>query len=64
MGRYLNVGNDSFRAIRKGQYVDKTGLISFVNEKLGTMDKLICVSRARRFGKSFAAEIKDTVFDL
>lgn len=57
MGRYLNVGNDGFRAIRKSYYVDKTGLISFINGKLGTIDKLICVSRARRFGKSFAVKM-------
>ena len=63
MGRYLNVGNDSFQAIRKGHYVDKTGLISFVNGVLGTMDKLICVSRARRFGKSFAVKMLCAYYD-
>lgn len=37
MGNYLNMGNGGFRSIRKGLYVDKTGLISYVNETLGTM---------------------------
>ena len=63
MGRYLNVGNDGFQTVRKGCYVDKTGLISFVNGKLGTTDKLICVSRARRFGKSFAVKMLCAYYD-
>ena len=53
MGKYLNLGNDGFAAIRKGLYVDKSGLISFMNKTLGTKDKLTCVSRPRRFGKSY-----------
>ena len=44
MGKYLDLGNADFQSIRKGLYVDKSGLISFVNEKLGTTEKLICVS--------------------
>lgn len=57
MGKYLNVGNAGFASIRKSNYVDKTGMISFVNGTLGTSDKLTCVSRPRRFGKSFAAKM-------
>jgi hypothetical protein len=38
----LNIGNAGFESVRKGVYVDKTGLISFINSTLGTMDKLIC----------------------
>ena len=56
MGRYVSPGNDGFARIRAGKYVDKTGLISYVNEVVGTSDSLVCVSRPRRFGKSFAAE--------
>ena len=63
MGKYLNVGNAGFEAVRKGIYVDKTGMISFVNSALGTMDKLICVSRPRRFGKSFAAKMLCAYYD-
>lgn len=63
MGTYLNVGNDGFRAIRKGHYVDKTGLISFMNRTLGTKQKLTCVSRPRRFGKSFAAQMLCAYYD-
>lgn len=63
MGNYLNIGNDGFRTIRKGLYVDKTGMISFINSTLGTMDKLTCVSRPRRFGKSFAAKMLCAYYD-
>jgi hypothetical protein len=63
MGNYLNIGNDGFISIRKGTYVDKTGLISFVNSTLGTPQKLTCVSRPRRFGKSFAAKMLCAYYD-
>ncbi|MDY2885482.1 AAA family ATPase [Bariatricus sp. HCP28S3_E4] len=57
LGKYLNIGNAGFETVRKGIYVDKTGLISFINSTLGTSDKMTCVSRPRRFGKSFAAKM-------
>lgn len=38
---YLNLGNDGFRAVRKSDYVDKTGLIFYVNHVLGTKEKLL-----------------------
>lgn len=63
MGMYLNLGNAGFTSIRKGLYVDKTGLISFMNAALGTPDKLICVSRPRRFGKSFATKMLCAYYD-
>ena len=63
MGKYLNIGNAGFAAIRRGTYVDKTGLISFINGTLGTKDKLTCVSRPRRFGKSFAAQMLCAYYD-
>ena len=63
MGNYLNIGNAGFAAARKGTYVDKTGMISFINSELGTKNKLICVSRPRRFGKSFAAQMLCAYYD-
>ena len=63
MGNYLNVGNAGFETIRKGIYVDKTEMISFINHTLGTTDKLTCVSRPRRFGKSFAAKMLCAYYD-
>lgn len=63
MGMYLNLGNDGFATIRKGLYVDKTGLISYINRTLGTPEKLTCVSRPRRFGKSFATKMLCAYYD-
>ncbi|MBQ9058826.1 MAG: AAA family ATPase [Atopobiaceae bacterium] len=57
MGRYVNPGNEGFKEILKSNYIDKTELISYVNESIGTTNKLICVSRPRRFGKSFAVQM-------
>ena len=63
MGMYVNIGNAGFRSIRKGLYVDKSGLIAFINRTLGTKDKLTCVSRPRRFGKSFATQMLCAYYD-
>lgn len=63
MGTYLNPGNSGFRDICRRGYVDKTGLIALVNDTIGTSEKLICVSRPRRFGKSFAAQMLCAYYD-
>lgn len=63
MGKYLNIGNAGFTAVKRGVYVDKTGLISFINDTIGTKNKLTCVSRPRRFGKSFAAQMLCAYYD-
>ncbi|XCP85437.1 AAA family ATPase [Roseburia hominis] len=58
MGLYLNPGNTGFQtSLRSRIYVDKTGLIRYLNELLDTEDKFVCVSRPRRFGKSMAAKM-------
>ena len=52
---YTGVG---FRvALNSKIYVDKTGLISYTNSVLDTMDGYICNSRTRRFGKSYTANM-------
>lgn len=56
MGRFVNPGNEGFAGIVSDEYVDKTGLIALVNDAIGTPRKLVCVTRPRRFGKTFAAE--------
>ena len=56
MGMYVNPGNGGFAGILSGEYVDKTGLIALVNAAIGTPSKLVCSTRPRRFGKTFAAE--------
>ena len=63
MSRYLNIGNAGFQSIRKGLYVDKSMLIAYINRTLGTKDKLTCVSRPRRFGKSFATQMLCAYYD-
>ncbi len=63
MGIYLNPGNESFRTILNGIYVDKTGLIEYVNSTIDTPLKLTCFSRPRRFGKSFAAKMLCAYYD-
>lgn len=63
MGTYLNPGSSGFESIRKGIYVDKSGLIALINQTIGTSDKLTCVSRLRRFGKSFAAQMLCAYYD-
>ncbi|MCD8019588.1 MAG: ATP-binding protein [Clostridiales bacterium] len=63
MGLYLNPGNDGFQTIRNGVYVDKTGLIDYVNSTINTSRKLTSVSRPRRFGKSFAAKMLCAYYD-
>ncbi|MCD8118529.1 MAG: ATP-binding protein [Lachnospiraceae bacterium] len=63
MGIYLNPGNDGFQTILNEIYVDKTGLIEFVNSTINTPRKLTCFSRPRRFGKSFAAKMLCAYYD-
>lgn len=58
MGIYVNPGNAAFReAINSKIYIDKTELIAYTNSVLNTMQKNLCVSRPRRFGKSMAADM-------
>ena len=63
MGTYINKGNLGFREARNGEYVDKSGLISVINGTIGSKRKLTCVSRARRFGKSMAADMLYAYYD-
>lgn len=63
MGTFINPNNEAFaQAVNSRIYVDKTGLLGILNERLGTEDKCISVSHARRFGKSQAAEMIDAYY--
>ena len=63
MGIYFNPSNDSFRKDRNYKiYVDKTELLNYTNEWLGTPRNCIAVSHARRFGKSHAAGMIDAYY--
>ena len=58
MGIYLNPGNMQFKeAVNSEIYIDKSMLIAFTNKNARTLQKNICVSRPRRFGKSMAADM-------
>ncbi len=63
MGIYLNPGNKGFQEMLQSEYVDKTGLIALVNMTVGTTQKLTCISRPRRFGKSYAARMLCAYYD-
>ena len=63
MGLYINIGNDGFRAARNGEYIDKSDLIELVNGSLNSERQFMCVSRARRFGKSMAAKMLNAYYD-
>ncbi|MBQ9062423.1 MAG: AAA family ATPase, partial [Eubacterium sp.] len=58
MGIYLNPGNSIFREVVCGDiYVDKTMMIKETNRMMDTGNKYICMSRPRRFGKTFASNM-------
>lgn len=63
MGTYLNPGNSGFQRIANSEYVDKTRMIALLNKAIGTTKNLVCVSRPRRFGKSFAAQMLCAYYD-
>ncbi len=63
MGTYVNPGNEAFRKIAGKNYVDKTHLIEIMNERVGGNDCLVCLSRPRRFGKSYAAKMLTAYYD-
>ena len=63
MGTYLNPGNSGFSGIRNDIYIDKSGLIGLINQTIETPRRLTCISRPRRFGKSFAAQMLCAYYD-
>ncbi len=63
MGTYLNPGNSGFAEILQADYQDKTGMIDLINERINTPNKLVCISRPRRFGKSYAAQTLCAYYD-
>ena len=58
MGIYLNPSNVGFKQILAADiYVDKTMMISELNKFIDKCNQYICVSRPRRFGKTFATNM-------
>ncbi len=55
MGLFVNPSEALLRmGVRSRIYVDKSMLIHELNQLLNTEERFVCVSRARRFGKSMA----------
>ena len=64
MGMYLNPGNDLFQEAKRSEiFVDKTEMILYVNSRLGTNQKYMCISRPRRFGKTMALNMMSAYYD-
>lgn len=63
MATYVNPGNAAFAEVLEGKYIDKTNLIGLLNSRIGKPNKLVCVSRARRFGKTFASKMLTAYYD-
>lgn len=63
MGIYINKGNTGFTGYTNGEYIDKTGMIAYINSTLNTGNRLTCVTRPRRFGKSMAANMLCAYYD-
>lgn len=63
MGTYFNPSNGSFTCDKNSKiYIDKTGLLDYLNDVICTNGKCIAVSHARRFGKSHAAGMIDAYY--
>ena len=63
MGIYVNPNNVNFQeALDSSIYVDKSMLIAEINQLVKTKKKYVCVSRARRFGKSMAEDMLSAYF--
>ena len=63
MGMFIKRGNVSFAEYSNGEYIDKTGMIAYINSTLDTFNRLTCVTRPRRFGKSMAANMLCAYYD-
>ena len=64
MGSYLNPGSDLFEmALRSQIFVDKSGLIEKTNHCVRTLQRYMCVSRPRRFGKSMGVDMLAAYYD-
>lgn len=63
MSNILNPDNDSFTKDKNSKiYIDKTGLLEYLNDYISSSMCCFCVSRARRFGKTHAASMIDAYY--
>ena len=65
MGRYLNPRNTAFQKNLNSQiYIDKSGLLEKLNEKLNTNKCFLASTRPRRFGKSMNLQMISAYYNL
>ncbi len=64
MGTYLNPGNARFQRMRNDKiFIDKSGMIDLINDIVNTPSGYLCMTRPRRFGKTYAANMLAAYFD-
>lgn len=57
-GDFCEFDNSRFQvALNSEIYIDKTGLLTYTNKVMNTLQGYICNSRPRRFGKSITADM-------
>ena len=58
MGLYVNPGNRKMQmALNDKIYVDKSEILTVLNERFDTENRFLCVSRPRRFGKTMVGDL-------
>ena len=63
MGIVVNLGNNRFRKTLNSKiYVDKSPMINELNELIGTDDGFVCMSRARRCGKTMMTNLMSAYY--
>ena len=63
MGTYINPNANRLEMSMGGKiYVDKSMILTVVNEKFRTEDRFMCVSRPRRFGKTMVGNLIATFY--
>ena len=51
----IDMKNEFILATKTNYFVDKTELIYKLNERVGLLNRFVCITRPRRFGKSVNA---------
>ncbi len=63
MGLFFNPGNRNFEIQKTENYIDKSEMISSINSTLFKENRFSCVSRPRRFGKTYATAMLVAYYD-
>ncbi len=63
MSEFIDYGNIDFAGTIKSNFIDKSGLLEFLNSVIDTRNRFVCISRPRRFGKSVAAQMAYAYYD-